>query len=105
MKAVLVLDEMPKDCYDCPLSKEDTIYGEHVFICTGYDAEIEDLSSRADWCPLRPLPCKEPMRQMPSGVLEMGKRKRDFIIHKVDVINSYAEGRNEVIDEITGETE
>ena len=52
---------------------------------------------------LRPLPCKEPMRQMPSGVLEMSKRKRDFIIHKVDVINSYAKGRNEVIDEITGE--
>ena len=56
MKAVLVLDEMPKDCYDCPLSKEDTIYGEHVFICTGYNAEIEDIGTKEDWCPLIPLP-------------------------------------------------
>ena len=54
---------------------------------------------------LRPLPCKEPMRQMPSDVLEKGKRKRDFIIHKVDVDNSYAEGWNDCIDSITGETE
>jgi len=69
MKAILVLDEMPKDCYDCPLSKEDTIYGEHVFICTGYDAEIEDLSSRADWCPLRPI-SDEKAKEIENGNLE-----------------------------------
>lgn len=54
---------------------------------------------------LRPLPCKKYMRQMPSNVLEMGKRKRDFIIHRVDVDNSYVEGWNDCLEAITGETE
>lgn len=86
MKAVLVLDEMPKDCYDCPLSNEDTIYGEHVFICTGYNAEIEDLSSRADWCPLRPLPTTEQI----TSLLKKGYSFMSF---------------EELLNELSGETE
>ncbi len=54
---------------------------------------------------VKPLPCKKYMRQMPSNVLEMGKRKRDFIIQKVDVDNSYVEGWNACLDAILGETE
>ena len=54
---------------------------------------------------LRPLPHKKPLRQIPSNVLEMSKRKRDFIIHKVDVDNAYAIGYNDCVDDILGEQE
>ena len=100
-KSILVIDT-PKNCPDCQLMVDGWCYGipskEEV------QGKIKYLK-RPSWCPLRPLPCKKYMRQIPSDVLEMGKRKRDFIIHKVDVDNSYAEGWNDCLAEIIGETE
>jgi len=57
MKAILLID-MPKKCYECPLCAEETIYDKKVFICKGYESEIENLDDKEDWCPLRPLPQK-----------------------------------------------
>ena len=94
MKAVLVID-MPKDCYDCPLSREDTIYDEHVFICIGYNAEIEDLSARADWCPLRPLPQKK----------EVDEQSLDLMWWSGEHDMAYDVGYNACLKEITGEEE
>lgn len=97
MRALLVID-MPEGCGKCRLAD----FGE----CRGSKSYIHmPIKGRPKECPLRPLPCKKYMRQMPSDVLEKDKRKRDFIIHKVDVDNSYAEGWNDCIDAITGETE
>lgn len=89
MKAVFVIDV-----------DEDEL-GEAVATIT---AEENDITFFARGV-IRPLPCKKYMRQMPSDVLEKDKRKRDFIIHKVDVDNSYVEGWNDCLDAITGETE
>lgn len=100
MKAVLVID-MPKDCRRCQLMVDRFCYGIPM-------DEVHDsinINEKPTWCPLRPLPCKKYMRQMPSDVLEKGKRKRDFIIHRVDVDNSYVEGWNDCVDEITGDTD
>ena len=54
MEAILKL-EMPKDCYECRFCVEEESFGKRVFVCKAYESEIEDLSSRAEWCPLRPI--------------------------------------------------
>lgn len=69
------------------------------------DEKVNESIEYVEDCPLRPLPCKKYMRQMPSDVLEMGKRKRDIIIHRVDVDNAYATGWNDCLEAITGEKE
>ena len=103
MKAIIVID-MPKVCGECRAS-----FCGDVWYC--YAGEYrrplftENIQEKPSWCPLKPLPCKKYMRQMPSDVLEKSQRKRDFIIHKVDVDNSYVEGWNACLDEILGETE
>ena len=83
MKSILIVDT-PKDCYDCPLSREDEIYGKHTFICIGYNAEIEDIGTKADWCPLKSLP---------------QKKNTDFHPNIV-----YANGWNDCLKEITNES-
>jgi len=88
MKAVLVIDEMPKDCYDCTLCTEDEIYGKHTFICIGYNAEIEDIGAKAEWCPLR---------QLPSYKAVDLNDTRDVVM--------FCHGWNTCLAEITGETE
>ena len=94
MKAILVID-MPSE-----VKIEDYMVTYVVYHTVELGRGVQGTG-----IPLRPLPCKKYMRQMPSDVLEMGKRKRDFVIHKVDVDNSYVEGWNDCLDAITGETE
>ena len=52
-KAVLVID-MPKTCYECPLCDE-------LESCLGTDTntiDVDILKGKPGWCPLRPLPKK-----------------------------------------------
>lgn len=71
MKAILVLDEMPTVCFDCPLGhvieyKEDD---DIDMVCEGqpYDptkvrtvikGDIFDINKKPSWCPLKPMPEK-----------------------------------------------
>lgn len=48
MKAILVFDEMPKNCAECKLMY---LQGIGEGICNAADWE-----ERPSWCPLRPLP-------------------------------------------------
>lgn len=52
MKAILVLDEMPKSCTDCPLINEE-------WSKCMVEWRNEDDEKRPSWCPLRPLPYKK----------------------------------------------
>lgn len=56
MKAILVLDEMPKMCEDCPLSQYDSGEGEQF---CGADEMARTLFMRREnkpkWCPLKPM--------------------------------------------------
>ena len=60
-KAVLVID-MPEKCEKCPLN---TLYGDAgYYVCEagrycGKKWGRVDLSSKPDWCPLRPMPEKK----------------------------------------------
>ena len=86
MKAILVID-MPSEV------KIEDYMVTYVVYHTEKPGGVQGTG-----IPLRPLPCKKYMRQMPSDVLEKGKRKRDFIIHRVDVDNAYAMGWNDCIE-------
>lgn len=49
-KAVLVLEEMPKYCFECPLSVDGWCYGTN-------DCGIsESWEERPKWCPLKEMP-------------------------------------------------
>lgn len=82
-KSVLVM-VTPKSCNSCDLCG-----GTFHCFCKVNHRDIEDLSIKPDWCPLRPLP-----------------EKREYIgpINNVEANkNIIAVGWNACIDEITGE--
>ena len=63
MKAILVLDEMPKSCCDCCLT--DGEWSKCVV-----EWRDEEYNKRPSWCPLKPMPKKmneEDYRQKVNG--------------------------------------
>lgn len=96
-KSALVMDT-PKNCYDCPFGTEYCGNFEYEGCCElaecldsdmrliteeHYDYESE---SRPEWCPLKPLPEKNTI-------------ENDMIDYQCGMVD----GRNQCIDEITGE--
>lgn len=99
-KAVLVLDEMPKSCYSCPLTYidygDDAYYGANTTRCV-IDKDTIPRHGKWDECPLKPLPQKKETdieTDLSSG--------DDYISGYKD---GYKEGFNACLDAITGETE
>ena len=76
-KVIFIFDR-PKECCECPCFDESDY-------CKAIDESASLEGIRSD-CPLRPLPQKI-----------VGKQEK--------YMPAYALGRNDVIDEITGETE
>lgn len=90
--------DTPKNCYDCPFGTEYCGNFEYEGCCElaecldsdmrliteeHYDYESE---SRPEWCPLKPLPEKNTI-------------ENDMIDYQCGMVD----GRNQCIDEITGE--
>ena len=88
MKAILVIDEMPIKCEDCPLHYRKR---QDIYRCEMTHKNIR-LNSKPSWCPLKPLPQKKE------------ETFAYWIAHCNDP-ESYICGWNACIDEITGETE
>lgn len=80
MKAILVIDDMPIKCEDCPLHYRKR---QEIYRCEMTHKNIR-LNSKPSWCPLKPLPHKLQADWYTDG---------------------YKEGFNACLDEITGETE
>lgn len=101
MKAILVLNEMPKNCLECPLGKNMSIPIETCIQCPiGKCVIDEETEIRPDWCPLKPMPEKKKERygmerQTSTGHWETYKEE----------IDSVATGYNACIDEILGDKE
>ena len=89
MKAILVLNEMPKNCLECPIGKNISIPLETCIQCPlgkcAIDAETE---IRPDWCPLKPMP--EKIRKQ---------------IGETEWQQGFTDGWNSFIDEILGDKE
>lgn len=61
MKAILVIDELPKSCYECPLTHSEAGFFGDICdsVCTVLDRTnivFMDGMGKPDWCPLKPLP-------------------------------------------------
>ena len=87
MKAVLVIDKMPKSCADCRL-KRGLFCGESGNSLHDYIHYNDKPSDKPDWCPLKPIPKKmeESWMETPNDC-------------------DYRMGWNDCLDEIMGETE
>lgn len=81
-KAVLVID-MPKSCFDCQLMVDGWCYA----VKANRTQETISAKDRTCWCTLRPLPQKKGQYDNYYGY------------------NMMAQGWNECLDAITGETE
>lgn len=87
MKAIVVIDELPKSCYECPLSHSEAGFFGDICdsVCTVLDRTnivFMDGMGKPNWCPLKPLPKK-----------------------RLDGLSLVATGWNECLEAITGETE
>jgi len=52
MKAILVINEMPKNCDKCPIR----FSGDPNEWCWFLKHGLDDIQSKPSWCPLRPFP-------------------------------------------------
>ena len=86
MKAILVLDEMPCACAECPLhtyAKFDYYFDEHI--CTANGQEILDTREVHRMCPLKEMPQKK----------RHGKDGREE-----DLVCGYVNGWNDCLEEL-----
>lgn len=79
MKAILVIDKMPKNCSDCWLHHNEYSDYEKVWedICHNAEHECHVLSKtnyikRPSWCPLKPMPKKKNTDFHPNVVYANG---------------------------------
>ena len=89
MKAVLVIDEMPTECIECQFCRilaDDKPTETHCLLTAKRNED--GVNTRAEWCPLRPLPAK-------TGQSTFCK----------DIAEACRLGWDMCIDTITGETE
>lgn len=85
-KAILVLDEMPKDCKCCPVHFLDIYNNDSQRWWCGCTLKTLEITVRPDWCPLRGVP-----------------RYKEIINHYDDKQNGIDEGWNDCLYEILGE--
>lgn len=80
MKAIIVLDEMPADCYDCPMSRmfEGLDFDSFDLICNAEKMKNKfktividyERGGKPSWCPIKEMPRKmdeEEYRQKVNG--------------------------------------
>lgn len=109
MKSILIIDT-PTICYDCPLytsiADEVGLPSEYGFCDDRNILKLKEaqekirFNQKPKWCPLKPMPEKD---EEPEDDLT------DYVQQDYDRMASYfyglINGRNNVINEILGETE
>lgn len=89
MKAVLVIEEMPKTCLDCPLNGYENVC--NVTLEDNYDY----LTEKPSWCPLKPLPTK-----ITTATLSEREQERTELFTSMALLKTYADGWNDCLEEI-----
>ena len=85
MKAVLILDEMPNNCSECPCCNDGECGNQYKGDISEY---LEWGKGRPSWCPLKPMPSYKAVDLNDT---------RDVVM--------FCHGWNTCLNEITGETE
>lgn len=95
MKAILVID-MPTECIECPFCRvfaDDKLTETH---CTWMATTNKDgINTRAEWCPLKPLPQKKEVKG--------DYYKQREIATDINELIDFDKGYNACLDEILGE--
>ena len=69
-KAILVMDNMPDKCGECECSYCD--YDDpHLNLICAVAGDNVSGSDKPDWCPLRPMPEKKPLKGNVSNIQRM----------------------------------
>lgn len=86
MKAILVIEDMPNTCYECPIDGNACLFW----------AWVDDTKrNKSEHCPLKPLPKKK---------TEEEEKAKDP--YNEDLFyDDYIRGYNDCLDELTGDTE
>lgn len=85
MKAILVI-EMPNSCDECPCCTWIPEYSEYG---CGISGNLEDITDKPSWCPLKTLP----------------KKMTPVVLHQcVEDEFLYQKGWNDCLEEITDES-
>ena len=69
-KAILVMDNMPDKCGECECSYCDYDDPHLNLICAVVGDNVSG-SDKPDWCPLRPMPEKKPLKGNVSNIQRM----------------------------------
>lgn len=116
MKAILILDEMPKTCYECPLMSGDMYCKgfipytyENVVITKMCVEDYVMIGTRHSHCHLKPIPQKKEAKEIKHFEdFVYVKTEYDLIENKIvgkikyDIETIFNEGYNSCLDEILG---
>lgn len=97
-KAILVLDEYPSICRECPLCNTSNDDDYCCDIIGDVDGEYDGIDQR---CPLKPIPTKMSATANANLDLICNMSREENVIYNV----GYTQGRNTCIDEILEEEE
>lgn len=95
MKAVLVID-MPTECIECPFHRlyaDGWLTETHCSITAKRNRD--GVNTRADWCPLKPLPTK-----ITTATLSEREQERTELFTSMALLKTYADGWNDCLKEI-----
>ena len=76
MKAILVIDEMPTECIECPFHRLylDGWANEETHCSLTAKRNKDGVNTRAEWCPLKPIP-NEACQRLVEGLDAIEKMK------------------------------
>ena len=76
MKAILVIDEMPTECIECPFHRLylDGWANEETHCSLTAKRNKDGVHTKAEWCPLKPIP-NEACQRLVEGLDAIEKMK------------------------------
>lgn len=99
MKAILILNNMPEDCFDCDFCQGGYLLS---YLCGLTGEEFEFINGeRKGFCPLKPMPKKLELKTED----EIDNYIKNLGYERVGNIHDTIGGYNACIDEIIGEEE
>ena len=101
MKAILVIDEMPTECIECPFHRLylDGWANEETHCSLTAKRNKDGVHTKAEWCPLKSMPMEFTVEKLSEEEQDSTKMLVEMAIMKV-----YADGWNDCLKEIN-ETE
>lgn len=97
MKAILVIDEMPNQCIECPCYRQVRDDSFLLEYCNANEKRLtwQEVAEVPEWCPLKPLPTK-----ITTATLSEKEQERTELLTEMALLKTYADGWNDCLEEI-----